>query len=78
MDGVCPVATQPLGVRASYNHPFIEQAIQLVVGDAPDLVAGLSPDVQACSDYQDDIGHLTTLGRNRAGQTIGSYYADAP
>jgi hypothetical protein len=78
MGAVCPVPTQPLGVRASYNHPYIDQAIALVVGDAPDLVAGYSPEVQSCTDYADDVGHLTTTGRARAGLAIGGYYADAP
>ena len=74
MGQVCPVPTNVLGVRASYNQPFIAQAIAQVIQDAPDLVAGDTPDVQACADYLDDVGHLQPAARGPLGAAIGSYY----
>jgi hypothetical protein len=76
MHAVCPdpTHTQPLGVRASYNHPYIDQAIAVVVGDSPDLVAGFSPEVQSCADYMDDVGHLIEPARGPIGDAIGQYY----
>jgi hypothetical protein len=75
---VCPVPTQQLGVRASYNHPYIDQAIAVVVNDSPDLVAGFSPEVRTCADYSDDVGHLVPAARGPIGLTIGQYYASQP
>jgi hypothetical protein len=70
---ICP-ADNPNGVRASYNHPYIDQAIAEVVQDAPDLVAGMSPEVASCSDYEDEVGHLTEEARPGLGLAIGQYY----
>jgi hypothetical protein len=75
---VCPVSTQPQGVRASFNHPYVDQAIAIVVGDAPDLVAGISPEVRTCADYMDDVGHLEPGARGPIGGTIGQYYGSLP
>jgi hypothetical protein len=75
---VCPAPGEPRGVRASYNHPHVDAAIAVVVGDAADLVAGISPEVPACAAYEDDVGHLTTAGRADMGDTIGAYYDDTP
>jgi hypothetical protein len=74
MGAVCPAQGQPLGVRASYNHPYIDQAIALVAADAPDIVAGFSPEVGACADYADDVGHLVPAGRGPIGLAVGQYY----
>jgi hypothetical protein len=71
---VCPVQTQTLGVRASYNAPYIVQAIASVLGDSPDLAAGYVPEVQSCADYLDDIGHLDPSARGPIGLAIGQYY----
>ena len=78
MHAGCPFPGQIHGVRAAYNHPFIDQAIAEVVGDSPDLVAGISPEVQSCSDYSDNIGHLDPAARGPAGLSIGEYYASRP
>jgi hypothetical protein len=75
---VCPYPGQPLGVRASYNHPYVAQAIAQVVNDSPDLVAGISPVVQSCAAYADDVGHLTPAGDGPVGMAIGQYYASRP
>jgi hypothetical protein len=63
-------------VRASWNHPYIDQAIGGLVGGV--VVAGPSPEVRTCADYADDIGHLTDGtdgGRGAAATTIGAFYA---
>jgi hypothetical protein len=75
---VCPFPGAPQGVRASFNHPYVDEAIAEVVNDAPDLVAGFSPEVESCSDYADDLGHLTIDGRGPVGLAIGQYYALEP
>ena len=69
---VCPA---PGGgdVRASASHPDIDQGIAMVVGG--DVVAGASPEVGACDDYEDALGHLTQTARGPMGATIGEYYA---
>ena len=69
---------QSQGVRASFNHPFIDAAIATVVQDSPDLVAGISPEVQTCSAYADEVGHFTETGRGPVGLAIGQYYAAFP
>lgn len=58
-------------VRASWNHPFIDQAINQVVGGT--IVRGPSPTVRTCADYEDNIGHLTDA-KFAIGQTIGAWY----
>ncbi len=75
---VCPTPANRQGVRASFNHPYIDQAIAIVVRDSPDLAAGISPEVQSCSNYSDDVGHLTTAGRAFVGQAVGQYYGARP
>jgi hypothetical protein len=77
-DMICPFSGAPQGVRASFNNPYIDQAIAQVVNDSPDLVAGFSPEVRSCSDYADDLGHLTPAGRGPVGLAIGQYYALQP
>jgi hypothetical protein len=77
-DNVCSFPGAPQGVRASYNHPHLDDAIALVVGDSPDLVAGISPSVPSCSAYEDDVGHLTPSARGPVGRTIGLYYQTHP
>ena len=74
MHAVCPVAGIAEGVRASYNHPYIDAAIAEVVGDSPDLVVGFSPEVRSCTDYSDDVGHLVSAARGPIGDTIGTDY----
>jgi hypothetical protein len=74
LHAVCPFPDQALGVRASFNHPYIDRAIAAVVGDSPDLVAGFSPEVRSCADYSDGVGHLVPAARGPIGLTIGEYY----
>jgi hypothetical protein len=60
-------------VRASVNHPVIDAAISEAVGG--DVVAGFSPEVRTCDDYQDAIGHLGREARGPIGRTIAEFYA---
>jgi hypothetical protein len=60
-------------VRASVNHPVIDAAIAKAVGG--DVVAGFSPEVRTCDDYQDAIGHLGREARGPIGRTIAEFYA---
>ncbi len=73
------VATNGNPVRASVSHPYMDEAIAVVVagraGTQPEVVAGPSPEVRACEDYRDDIGHFTGEGAVAAAQAIGQYYA---
>jgi hypothetical protein len=59
-------------VRASSNHPVIDQAIAQVTGG--DIVAGASPEVFSCSDYADSKGHLVADARGPIGAAIGAFY----
>ena len=72
---VCPTSANRQGIRATFNHPYIDQAIAAVVPDSPDLVAGISPVVGTCAQFTDDLGHLAAAGRAFVGQEIGQYYA---
>ena len=60
-------------MRASYNHPYIDQAIARVVGG--DVARGADPHVRTCSDYADDIGHLQDGAIAPIGRNIASFYA---
>jgi hypothetical protein len=79
---VCYHGGQP--VHASEINPTIDQAIAVVVNDAPDIVAGFSPEVRTCADFADTPGHLcwpafdncgSLNARTPIGQTIGTFYA---
>ena len=59
-------------VRASYNHPYVDQAIAQVAGG--DVVIGADPTVRTCADYADDIGHLTPDAQVAIGNSIVNFY----
>jgi len=59
-------------VRASINHPVIDEAIARVVGT--DVVVGASPEVTVCSDYRDRLGHLTLDGAAEVARRLGEFY----
>lgn len=60
-------------VRASYNAPYIAQAIDILV--TADVYAGPHPEVAQCADYADAIGHLTDLPVfNYVGQFIADWF----
>ena len=61
-------------VRATFNHPFIDQAIAQLVGG--DVVAGMSPEVRTCADYVDGVGHFVTSARPEIGRIIGEFYVN--
>jgi len=67
-------------IRASVNHPFIDQAIDQVV-NGTSVRRGPSPTVRTCADYLDDgqfVGHLVTGAEGPIGQAIGAFYAPLP
>jgi hypothetical protein len=77
-DSLC---TTPEGrrVRASANHPVIDQAIAIVTENssvAVEVVVGFSPTVTDCADYRDALGHLTDTGNDVVGRNIGRFYSD--
>src|SRR5207248_3582644 len=61
-------------VRASYNNPYIDQAIARVVG--AEVVSGIDPEASSCGDYADWLGHLTEQAKGPMGVMIGQYYAN--
>jgi hypothetical protein len=61
-------------VRATFNQPYIEQAIQAVAHDDPHVEAGFVPQVRTCDDYRDDIGHLEPEAKAPIAAEIGAYY----
>ncbi len=72
-------ATCPWGgetIRASQNHPSIDKAIGEVTEGRSDVVAGASPEVLHCGQYEDEVGHLTDDGAVHVGEHLGSFYAD--
>ncbi|MGQ0668971.1 MAG: hypothetical protein ACT4PO_04755, partial [Actinomycetota bacterium] len=60
-------------VEASASHPVIDKAIAMVVG--PGVVAGVSPEVRTCEDFQDSVGHLERRAAGPIGADIGRHYA---
>jgi len=62
-------------IRASRNHPDIDQGIGIVVaGEDGSVVAGASPEVGSCSQYADQLGHLTADGAAHVGQQLAAFY----
>jgi hypothetical protein len=83
-DGLCYV-TDSQGVRhairGTWNNPYIEQAIQQVVGGI--VRAGPHTAVRSCADFYDDgqyVGHLdpATDAKSANGQIIGGFYSTRP
>jgi len=69
-NGLCTY--QGAVVKASSNHPYIDQAIAQVVGG--DVIAGDSPEVRTCDDYVDNVGHLQPSAKGPIGTNIGNFY----
>jgi len=61
-------------VRASWQHHHIDNAIATLVGG--NIVAGASPEVQSCGEYEDALGHLTHDGAVAAGANLAAYYVE--
>lgn len=61
-------------VRASWQHPYIDDAIAQVAATDFRVQVGYSPEVLNCGHYIDSKGHLTIQGARVAGTLIGSYY----
>ena len=67
----CPIpGGQP--VRASFNHPYIDQGIDRLLGG--DVVRGPDPTVGSCADYRDDTGHLVESAQQAVGQSIAQFW----
>jgi hypothetical protein len=71
-NGLCTF--QGTVVKASSNHPYIDQAIALVVGG--DVFAGDSPEVRTCADYVDNVGHFVDSAKGPIGANIGQFYVN--
>ena len=77
-DAVCNSPRGRGQVRASVNHPVIDQAIALVAqapSTAVQVLIGFSPTVADCADYGDGKGHFTEAGADRVGRDIGRFYS---
>jgi hypothetical protein len=77
-DSLC-ISPEGRRVRASANHPVIDQAIAIVIQNpsvAVEVIAGLSPTVTGCTDYRDSQGHLTDTANDVVGRIIGRFYLD--
>ena len=75
--GVCPPgATGQAQVRASFNHPYIVEALAAVADADPDdeVVVGMEPRVSSCDDYSDGTGHLTNSGQQAVAGPIAAFY----
>jgi hypothetical protein len=73
--GSCPTsdpASQFGTVRATYNFPFISQAIGQTASAAN--VIGNQPTVDVCANYLDWVGHLDTTFSGVIGTRIAQYY----
>lgn len=69
-----PVATP---VRASVNHPVIDAAIAIWLAahpNQPDVVRGMSPEVDDCNQYADPTGHLGSSARCALADKIAAFY----
>ncbi len=60
-------------VRASFNFPYINQAIAQM-NNGSTVVTGAAPTVRTCSDYADNIGHLTDDAKGPIGDSLGQFY----
>ena len=75
-DAIC-ISSEGGEVRASANHPVIDEAIAIVARSSSspvEVVVGFSPNVTDCSDYLDKLGHLTDNGKDAVGRIIGAFY----
>lgn len=62
-------------VRASRNHPIIDDAIAIAVAGADaSVMAGASPEVRSCDDFSDSVGHLVDTSEGPIGGTIAQFY----
>jgi hypothetical protein len=69
-----PIATP---VRASVNHPIIDQAIALWINrhpEATDVSIGMSPEVDDCNWFADGTGHLRDAVECDMADRIAAYY----
>ena len=79
-EAFCPASNRLGVVRASFNHPTIDEAIAIVaanpsIGNIVNVEVGFSPEVRNCDDYRDTTGHLTSAGNVAAGRAMGEFYS---
>jgi hypothetical protein len=66
-------------VRASENHPVIDEAITILTSaGSNDVVSGASPEVRQCQDYSDNLGHLVDSAEGPIGGAIAQFYLNMP
>lgn len=71
---LCQGSREP--IKASFNHPYIDRAIEHVARLDAMVEVGMSPELTRCSGYVDNTGHLTESAMVSMGQIIGEYYAE--
>ena len=63
-------------VRASWQHPYIDAAIESVAATSGlPVTVGPSPEVEQCGDYTDDHGHLSEEAARVVASQLGAFYA---
>jgi hypothetical protein len=60
-------------VRATFNEPFIAQAIDQLVAEGVGAW-GANPLAHSCADFADDIGHLTDAAKGAIAFDVGVFY----
>lgn len=63
-------------VRASFNAPYIAQAITLLIN--ANILDGPHPEVATCDDYADDIGHLENSAFGYVATYISNWFLGGP
>jgi len=61
-------------IRASWQHKYIDSAINIVIGMDSLVSSECSPEVNSCGDYKDMLGHLDTVIAHIIGAEIGQCY----
>jgi hypothetical protein len=59
-------------VRASYQHPYISEAIDIVAAEDPYAYPGHRETVDTCSMFRDEKGHFTQPGAQDTGRDIAT------
>lgn len=76
-----PVIGAPPGeceeVRAAQNHPTIVQGIARAAQRGV-ITAGPNPTVSSCSQFGDELGHLTASGAEHVQGILRAHYDDTP
>lgn len=72
-----PVVGAPEGmcrdIRAARNHPVIAEGIRMAA-ERGTVKAGPEPKVASCSEFSDELGHLTEDGAKQIQQDLRAHY----